>query len=135
MVAALLEADIDTINAPFWDALKSKGELHIQRCDNGHAWLPARKLCPHCLSAQWQWQAAAGTGRIVSWVVFHHAYHPAFKDKLPYNVCLVQLDEGPKLLTNVLAANELLSAGAAVRLAVDTAAAQPLATFELVPGT
>ncbi len=132
MTTPSIEAEIDAINAPFWDGLK-KSELRLQRCENGHTWLPARALCPTCLSGTWKWQAAAGTGRIVSWVVFHHAYHPDFKARLPYNVTLVQLDEGPRLLTNVLAAEALLKADRVVRLAVDTAAARPLATFRLMP--
>ena len=39
---------------------------------------------------------------MVSWVIYHHAYHEAFKDRLPYNVALVELDEGPRLITNIV---------------------------------
>ena len=131
MSSDLLKADIDAINAPYWKGLM-EGRLLFQRCSGGHAWLPARALCPTCLSKEWQWQAAAGNGRILSWVIYHHAYHPAFKERLPYNVALVQLEEGPRLLTNILAPNDALAPDLAVRLAIDTSAAQPLATFELV---
>ena len=130
MSTELRTADIDALNAPYWEGIAA-GSLKFQRCENHHAWLPARTACPTCLSAEWQWITAAGTGRIVSWVVYHHAYHPSVKDKLPYNVALVQLDEGPRLLTNILAPNESLSGDAPVRLAIDTAAVQPLATFAL----
>ena len=127
----LPKADVDIINAPYWKGL-NEGRLMFQRCPSGHAWLPARARCPACLSTGWEWQAAAGNGRILSWVIYHHAYHPAFKARLPYNVALVQLEEGPRLLTNILAPNDSLAPDLAVRLAIDPSALQPLATFELV---
>lgn len=90
------------LTQPYWDALKN-GHLVFQKCQRcAHSWLPARAECPNCLHAEWQWTKASGRGRIVSWVVFHHAYHPAFKDRLPYNVALIELDEGPRLLTNIV---------------------------------
>jgi len=124
--------DLDGINAPLWDGLK-QGRLHYQACACGHAWLPPRALCPQCLGTDWAWREASGHGEIVSWVVYHVAYHPSFKDKLPYNVAIVELKEGPRLITNILAPNETLSIGAPVQLAVDTTLATPLAQFRLKP--
>ena len=49
------------------------------------------------------WRPAEGSGKMVSWVVFRVAYHEAFKDKVPYNVALVELKEGPRLISSVLA--------------------------------
>lgn len=90
------------ISQPYWDALK-QGRLTFQRCRKcSHAWLPPRAECPQCLSAEWDWTAATGKGRVVSWVIYHHAYHEAFKGKLPYNVALVELDEGPKMYSNLV---------------------------------
>ncbi|HVX98591.1 MAG TPA: OB-fold domain-containing protein [Pseudorhodoplanes sp.] len=90
------------LSQPYWDALK-QGRLTFQRCQRcGHAWLPPRAECPECLAADWAWTEACGRGRIVSWVVYHHAYHDAFKDRLPYNVALVELEEGPRLITNIV---------------------------------
>jgi uncharacterized protein len=123
-----LRPEIDTINKPYWDGL-AEGKLLFQRCSAGHAWLPARAACPTCLSTDWSWQQAEGIGRIKSWVVYHHAYHPAFKEKLPYNVTLVELAEGPQLLTNVLGPNEELAAEREVTLDIDTSAPVPLAHF------
>lgn len=89
------------ISQPYWDALK-QGRLTFQRCRKcAYSWLPARAECPECLAAEWDWTEAKGTGRVISWVIYHHAYHEAFKDKLPYNVALVELDEGPRLITNI----------------------------------
>ena len=90
------------ISQPYWDGLK-QGRLTFQRCRKcAHAWLPARAECPNCLAAEWDWTEATGKGRVVSWVIYHHAYHEAFKAKLPYNVALVELDEGPRLMTNII---------------------------------
>jgi uncharacterized OB-fold protein len=90
------------LSQPYWDALK-QGRLTFQRCRHcGHAWLPPRAECPECLEAGWEWTTASGKGRVVSWVVYHHAYHEAFRDRLPYNVALVELDEGPRLISNIV---------------------------------
>jgi len=90
------------LSQPYWDALR-QGRLTFQRCRHcSHAWLPPRAECPQCLEAEWDWTTASGKGRVISWVVYHHAYHEAFRDRLPYNVTLVELDEGPRLITNIV---------------------------------
>ncbi len=94
--------DIDEINAPFWDGLKDD-KLKFQKCNAcGHHWLPARQECPECLEADYEWVEASGKGVMTSWVVYHTAFIPAFKDRLPYNVAIVKLDEGPQLATNIV---------------------------------
>ena len=122
--------DIDPTNAPYWAGLR-EGRLQFQSCACGHRWLPASVLCPACLGTAWQWQTARGTGTIKSWVVYHVAYHPDFASRLPYNVAIVRLDEGPQLITNIAAPHERLRIGASVRFQPDTSAAQPLALFTL----
>ena len=90
------------LSQPYWDALKD-GRLTFQRCRKcNHAWLPPRAECPQCLAAEWDWTEASGKGRVISWVIYHHAYHEVFKQRLPYNVTLVELDEGPRLITNIV---------------------------------
>lgn len=87
---------------PWWDGL-AKGQLLFQRCSAcNHAWLPPRAECPECLGDDWQWQQASGSARLISWVVYHTAYHEWFRDKVPYNVAVVELDEGPRLVSSVL---------------------------------
>jgi uncharacterized protein len=96
------EPDMSELGRPFWDALK-QGQLTFQRCTHcGHAWLPARSECPHCLRPTWQREPAQGGAVLVSWVVYHHCYDPAFADRLPYTVAVVQLDEGPRMITNIV---------------------------------
>lgn len=127
-----LTLEIDELNKPYWQAIR-QGELSFQLCRScGHGWLPAREACPACLSTVWQWKTATGKGKIVSWVVYHVAHHPAFADRLPYNVALIELEEGPRLLSNVLNEPARFQHGAEVRLVIDTNAEIPLAQFELV---
>lgn len=90
------------LTAPYWDALDA-GRLDFQRCEGcGNAWLPPREECPRCLGAAWRWEAASGRGRVISWVVYHVALHEAFASRLPYNVAVVELEEGPRLITNLV---------------------------------
>lgn len=84
-----------------WNAF-AEGRLMYQRCGCGHAWLPPRPECPSCLRAEWRWEQASGRGTLVSWVVYRSAYHESFADQMPYNVAIVALDEGPRLITNIL---------------------------------
>jgi uncharacterized OB-fold protein len=94
--------DITPLNEPYWRSL-AEGRLIYQRCRScGHAWLPARSQCPQCLSDDREWAAASGKARLVSWIVYHHAYHDSVADRLPYTVAVVELDEGPRLTSNVV---------------------------------
>jgi uncharacterized OB-fold protein len=118
------------LSRPFWDALRD-GHLVFQRCRCGHAWLPARRHCPHCLDSEPHWERASGRATLVSWVIYHTAYHPAFESRLPYNVALVQLVEGPRLLTNIVDPNEALVADAPVELRIEWQGDAALARFRL----
>ena len=96
----------DELTRPFWDTLKASGTLTFQRCKAcGNAWLPARSECPNCLAADWEREAARGGATLVSWVVYHMAYHPAFEKRLPYTVAVVALDEGPRMMSNIVGAD------------------------------
>ena len=125
---------IDEMSTPYWDGLRA-GVLKYQRClACFHAWLPPRSECPSCLSADWAWSASRGDASVVSWVTYHRSYHPYFADKLPYTVTLVELAEGPRLLTNVrLESDQQLAVDAAVRLSIEEEGGVALARFRLVP--
>ncbi len=119
------------LSKPYWDALV-QGQLVYQSCRRcKHAWLPARSECPDCLEADWEWAPASGRGRVVSWVVFHHAYHEAFKTRIPYNVTLVELHEGPRLLTNITNPERGIEVGRTVNLAIEKEQDFALARFTL----
>jgi uncharacterized OB-fold protein len=125
--------DVTPLSKPYWDGLQD-GRLSFQRCSAcGHAWLPPRAECPECWKPEWEWVAASGHGRLVGWVIYHHAYHPAFKDRLPYNVALVELDEGPRLITNLVnIGDRQLAVELPVKLRVENEHGAAVARFEPV---
>ena len=67
--------------------------LHCRRCE-GFVHLP-RPLCRHCLSDDLAPRVVSGRGRIHTWTRTHYVYHPAFADRVPYPVVLVELEEDP----------------------------------------
>lgn len=120
--------DVTPLSEPYWAALR-QGHLAFQRCRCGYAWLPPREECPHCLAADFKWEPAGGDARLLSWVVYRTAYHPAFKERLPYVVAVVELAEGPRLITNIVPAHSALSIDMPVRLAIEEENGFALARF------
>lgn len=90
-------------NADFYARAATTGVLHLQRCDACGAWRhPPRVRCAACGSDALSWQPSAGRGRVFSWTVTHQALDPAFADHLPYAVVVVELDEGPRVVGNLV---------------------------------
>ncbi|HYV66874.1 MAG TPA: Zn-ribbon domain-containing OB-fold protein [Myxococcales bacterium] len=88
--------------APFWEAAR-RHELVVQRCRGcGDFRFPARDLCSRCLSREVDWVPVSGRGVIFSYAVMHQVYHPGFADQVPYAVVVVQLEEGARMLSNLL---------------------------------
>lgn len=113
---------VTSLNAPFWEGLKRR-ELKLQRCDGcGRIWYPPGPLCPHCWSDKFTWTGLSGRGRVNSWVIFHQAYFKSFEADVPYNVAEVELEEGPRLLTNLVGVrNEEIQAGMPVEIVFEDA--------------
>jgi uncharacterized OB-fold protein len=89
-------------SAPFWDAA-FRGELRLQRCaDCGHVRFPPALLCARCLSDRAEWVRVSGRGVVYSWIVVHQSQHPAFNADVPYTVAIIELEEGPRLHTNLV---------------------------------
>ena len=87
---------------PFWEATKSH-ELRYQVCDDcGGLVFHPRRHCTHCLSLNLSWRASAGEGSIYTYSVVRQTYHPAFKALLPYIVAWIDLDEGFRMMSNVV---------------------------------
>lgn len=94
-------------SGPLWDSSKEHA-LKMQRCASCATWLmPPRPMCPNCQSMDSEWVAVSGEGTIYSWVTYAEAPHPAFDS--PHTVVLVELAEGPRVVSNVvgIAADEL----------------------------
>jgi uncharacterized OB-fold protein len=84
----------------FWDGAKA-GELRLQRCnDCANVYFPPRPFCPACASRSVSSFAASGRGRLYSYVINHRAA-PGFEADAPYAVAVVELDEGPRMMTNI----------------------------------
>ena len=89
-------------SVPYWQAARAH-RLEIPRCNAcSKFWFPPSQSCPHCLAADFAWTPVSGKGKVFSFVTFHRVYHPAFAKDVPYVVALVELDEGPRLLTNIV---------------------------------
>jgi uncharacterized OB-fold protein len=100
---------------PYWDALKEH-RLVLQRCARckkvRHY---PRPVCDACYSMECDWIEATGKGRVHSWTVSHHAFHPGFKGELPYVEVTVDLDEGVRMQSRLIdAAAEDVTIGMAV---------------------
>ncbi len=91
---------INQDNAFFWDGVKRK-ELLIQRCTGcGRLRHPPRPMCPSCQSLEWKPVTASGRGSVYSFVVIHHPPFPPFE--YPHVVALVDLEEGTRLVANLI---------------------------------
>ena len=93
--------EINEDNRPFWEGCKAH-RLLLQRCSKCSHLRDASPICPRCLSLEHDWTEACGRGHVYSWVVVHQRYSEAFEGDLPYNVAIVELEEGPRLLTNLV---------------------------------
>jgi uncharacterized OB-fold protein len=101
-VAAKPRPRIDAVSRGFWEHARA-GRLSVQKCVAcGHTHVPGTPVCPNCLSGDQSWVPVSGKGTLLSWVRFHRAYWDGFRTQLPYLVCLVGLDEGPMLVSNIV---------------------------------
>ena len=86
---------------PFWDYCK-KHELRMQKCSQcGHVRYPPGIICPKCSSLEAEWAKLSGKGEVFSYSVFHYVYNKAFSDNVPYVAASIELEEGPRMLSNV----------------------------------
>ena len=84
---------------PYWEGTK-QGELRLQRCDAcSHTYFPPRPFCPKCAGRKVSWYASSGRGHLYSYVI-HHRPAPGFT--APYSIAVVQLAEGPRVMTNII---------------------------------
>ncbi len=80
-----------------------RGELRFQRCGDCGAWRHVpREMCPDCGSWSWEWARSSGRGRVFTWTVVARALHPAFQDACPYAPAVIELEEGVRILSEVV---------------------------------
>ena len=90
------------VTQPFWDGLR-EGELRIQRClDCAKYVFYPRTACHYCLSDRLEWVKASGRGTLYSFTIVRRAMNPAFQADVPYVFAIVELEEGPRVTTNIV---------------------------------
>jgi hypothetical protein len=86
---------------PFWDATR-RHELSLQRCRACAQWVfYPRAACPHCLSGDLEWRRVSGRGTVHTFTVAHRG-QKGFPLGSPYVIAMVELEEGPRLMTNLV---------------------------------
>jgi uncharacterized OB-fold protein len=93
---------LDEENRWFFEAC-ARHELTLQKCSScGTVRFYPRALCPSCTSSKTDYVRASGRGRVYTFTVTHQNQAPGFRDELPYVMAYVELDEGPRILTNII---------------------------------
>jgi uncharacterized OB-fold protein len=65
------------------------------------AYFPPSPYCPRCLSDEVEWKAASGRGRLHTYLIAHRPA-PGFEAEVPYAIAIVELDEGPRMMSNIV---------------------------------
>lgn len=90
------------ITQPFWDAARQH-KLSIQRCRSCERYVfYPRPFCPHCGAGDLDWTEVSGRGTVYSFTVARRATARAFAPDVPYVIAIVELDEGPRMATNIV---------------------------------
>lgn len=87
---------------PYWCAVPHP-RFQIPRCDNCHSYMwPPRRRCHACGADTIAWVSASGRGKIHTFTVVRQHPDPRFGSKVPYVVAMIELDEGPRVMSNVV---------------------------------
>lgn len=93
---------VNADNKPFWDGTKEH-QMRFQKCQScGHVRWPASIICPKCYSSDTEWIVSGGKGKVYSFVVHHRTFDKTFEKDLPYVAALIELEEGPIFLSNLV---------------------------------
>jgi uncharacterized protein len=93
---------VDEENRWFWEAC-ARHELVLQKCVRcSRIRFYPRALCPSCLSSETRYLRASGRGKVYTFTVTHQNQSTGFRDELPYVMAYVELEEGPRILTNIV---------------------------------
>jgi uncharacterized OB-fold protein len=90
------------LSQPFWQAATGQ-QFILQHCGECQRWVfYPRQICPHCWSPDLQWRPASGRGTLKTWSIIHRPGHPGWEPAAPYTIGLVELAEGPTMLSHIL---------------------------------
>jgi uncharacterized OB-fold protein len=100
--ATRFEPPVTDVTAPFWEATKHR-ELLVQWCTacEEPVFFP-RAVCPRCLETTLEWRPSTGRGTVYAVTVEHQAQNPLMAARVPYAVALVDLDDGIRMMSNVV---------------------------------
>ncbi len=94
--------ELDGLHGEFFAHCKNHA-LHFQRCDDCQTFRHVpREMCAECGSWNWSWQPSSGRGKVFTWTVVARPMHPAFVDACPYAPVVVEMEEGVRLLSEVV---------------------------------
>ena len=104
---------------PYWDAAKRR-ELLLRKCRScGRYHFYPRDFCPSCFSFDVEWVPSSGRGVVYSFTICHRPA-PGFEKDLPYNLVLIELEEGVRMMSTVVECpNEDIKVGMAVEVVFD----------------
>jgi uncharacterized OB-fold protein len=101
MIAVRPLPEVTSLTAPFWDAARDR-RLVLQRCGScERRRFPPEVGCPHCGSLAAEWAPVSGRATLYTWTVAHPPLLPYFQKRSPWLIAVVQLEEGPRLVTNL----------------------------------
>jgi uncharacterized OB-fold protein len=90
------------LTRPFWEAAK-RHELVMPRCKTcDQLFFYPRSECPRCLGSDLEWVGVSGRGRLHSFTIINQPVNAAFRDDVPYVYAVVQLIEGPRMISNLV---------------------------------
>ncbi|WP_434591032.1 Zn-ribbon domain-containing OB-fold protein [Streptomyces sp. A5-4] len=98
--------DVDAFTRPYWEAA-ARGSLLLRRClacAKAHHY--PREFCPYCWSEDVGWEPASGRATLYTWSVVHRNDLPPFGERVPYVAAVVDLAEGPRMMTEVVDCEE-----------------------------
>ena len=86
----------------YWQKAK-QGELRLRNCKScGNAYFYPRDISPCCFSRDTDWIQASGKATLFTYGIVQRAPHPGFVDDVPFVTAVVELEEGPKMATNIV---------------------------------
>ena len=123
----------DELTEPFF-AAGAEGRLLLARCNScAELRLPIAPNCPSCLGEGYEWEEASGRGTVYTFAVMHQRYHLAWEPDLPYNLAIVELDEGPRMPANLIGVdNADITVGLPVEVVWEREGDAPVPRFQRV---
>jgi uncharacterized OB-fold protein len=101
MIAERPLPEITELTEPFWTAAKAR-RLEIQRCDDCGAYrFPPEYGCAACSSMNYTWTEVSGRAELYTWTAVYPPLLPYFAERAPWPLAFVQLEEGPRMATNL----------------------------------